>query len=268
METMTESRITGSFGAPATEAEKVYLDRLSREERPTLAEYIRRVLDTDFVLHVPQRPGKTPYAIARKMLWQIISFRLQSESLEWKRDHFNTEVVQKLLCWFCGLEGEVGTPLGVVQADLPLSKGIWLSGPPGVGKTFIMECLAVTMAAVYQRRRCFRIVNMKSLEQKLRSSKDVAVLDKHFKSIWCLDDVGFEAKSNIYGNEVEPFETIINERYQRHESLREKTFVTSNYPMTDATGKSVVGQVYDERLARRVKAMFTEIRFLGEDKTS
>jgi len=234
----------------------------------SVTQFSTRVLeDHGFLMSLPRRHRPPTYDQARRVMWLVIRERLAAEGRTFKCDQATKVFIQNLLAWGCQLDGVMSGPWGSFRTYLDRTRGIWVFGEPGVGKTFLVECFAITMAALGHLDRGFRFVNMKELEQQLRSTKDLAILDKFTRGRWIFDDVGFESGSRIYGNEVEPFEVIMNSRYQRFKRGRLLTIVTSNFPMQGPGGEDVIAELYDKRLSRRVREMMQQWHLNSYDKS-
>ncbi len=244
-----------------------YFERVMAEPEPeSVVSFATSVLESDRIVRLPRRRTPITYDEARLAMWIVIKERLAHEGRTFQPDEHTVRFIRQLLAWGCQLSGPVQGSWGTFDAELDPRRGLWVYGKPGVGKTFLIECFTVAMAALGHLDRAFRFINMKVLEQQLRASRNLAMLNKFTSGFWILDDVGFEKASKIWGNVVEPFEVIINHRYERFKRGRILTIVTSNYPMIGPNGEDVIKEAYGPRLASRVHEMFQPVYLPGEDK--
>lgn len=144
------------------------------------------------------------------------------------------------------------------RLGIDLSKGIFLSGPIGCGKTSIMTL----MRTVPRPERSFRI----------RSTRDVSfefvqdgyeVIHRYSKlsyaeygpRIYCFDDLGAEQALKLYGNECNVMAEIILSRYDYFKSQGMLTHITSNLKATE------IETMYGPRVRSRMREMFNIVAY-------
>ena len=149
------------------------------------------------------------------------------------------------------------------EFDNSNEKNLFFSGPTGVGKTFISNCIAVELmnkgkTVLYQTApSIFNIIN----EYKMKAFKDEDFEDISYKSIYdvdllIIDDLGTESGSSARYSE---FLTIIDTRKTNNLSRPCKTIISTNI------GVKELYEYYDERIASRIIGDFRLLRFAGDD---
>lgn len=134
---------------------------------------------------------------------------------------------------------------------------IFLSGPTGVGKTYLIRCMANELIS---RGQIIKIATAYSMNQDFREfakTQKEDLLDKYISAeILFIDDLGTEP---LYkGITVEDFYIIINERKMRNLP----TIITTNLDMSD------IHERYDERIFSRIADRETSIvlSLSGDDR--
>lgn len=134
---------------------------------------------------------------------------------------------------------------------------IYLAGPTGVGKTYILRCMAnelINLGKVVKISTAFAI---NQDFKKFAYSQDESILNKYLScDVLFIDDFGTEP---LYKNvTMEYFYLVINERKMRKLS----TVITSNLDLSDLLER------YDERIASRIADRATSITIYlsGNDK--
>lgn len=147
--------------------------------------------------------------------------------------------------------------------DSPEEKNLFFSGPTGVGKTFMSNCIA---AELLSRGRnvlylsapvLFNIIN----EYKVKLYKEDQYEDDSYRSILdvellIIDDLGTEARSAARYAELL---TILTTRHSTNLTQPCKTIISTNI------GVKELYDYYDERVASRIVGSFDMFRFIGED---
>ncbi|MDF2945477.1 MAG: primosomal protein DnaI [Bacillales bacterium] len=171
-----------------------------------------------------------------------------------------------------GIEGRseaVGSMLDTLQKsrDNKLTKGLYLYGPFGTGKTYILGAIANELASrgkqtliVYLPeflRELKSSINDNSLEEKLEMAKKVDVL--------MLDDIGAESVSSFTRDEI--IGAIL--QYRMLQQL--PTFFTSNFDLKQLEHHLAVSQRGEEEFAKakriieRIKSTSTPVMVKGKN---
>jgi DNA replication protein DnaC len=158
----------------------------------------------------------------------------------------------------------------VPQEGVKLSKGIFLRGPYGTGKTKIMTAFSTWRG----NKHHFRMVNCRDI-QKEAAEIGFSALTKyaqksyHYKQgmyhkdngfiIYCFDDFGAEKTTKFYGADINVMEELIQDRYIQSEETGMITHATSN--LKDGI---LIEQVYGPRVRDRLRQMFNFIDLNGK----
>lgn len=146
--------------------------------------------------------------------------------------------------------------------------GMWLCGQKGIGKSFLMACLAGSLS---RRNVGVAFVNTATmLDSTMTSLKNYSedkqkILDRYKKAeVLILDDIGTEHLTSWIFGEI--LYQIINYRFNH----KLATFFTSNYTIQDYT--DVVSRKKDLnlddalRLKTRIDSLAVEVQMVGTDR--
>lgn len=142
-------------------------------------------------------------------------------------------------------------------------KNLFFSGPTGVGKTFLSNCVAYELlkkgrtVIYYTAPVLFDILN----EYKVRAFGDSDYEDTAYKNIMncellIIDDLGTEAPS---ASRYAEFLTVLNTRHLRNVTTPCKTIISTNLEARQ------LYEYYTERVASRIIGSFNMYRLYGED---
>jgi DNA replication protein DnaC len=145
----------------------------------------------------------------------------------------------------------------------PDNKNLFFSGPTGVGKTFMINCIAAELinrgrTVLYQTSSSlFNTIN----EHKLKSFKEIEYEDSTYDNIFdvevlIIDDLGTESPTAARYAELL---NILNSRYDKNLQRPCKTIIATNM------GVGKLHEYYDERVASRIIGSFDLFKFAGED---
>lgn len=145
----------------------------------------------------------------------------------------------------------------------PQDKNLFFSGPTGVGKTFMINCIA---AELIERGRTVLYQNAPSLfktinDYRLKAFRDDGYEDSGYSNIFSvelliIDDLGTESPSAARYAELL---NILNTRQENNLSAPCKTIISTNI------GINKLNEYYDERVASRIIGGFDLFRFAGQD---
>lgn len=175
--------------------------------------------------------------------------RANNRKLEVTED--NTKLI-KVLCFRLSDDLRFATEL-----NLDPGKGILLHGDPGIGKSYLVECLADN------GRHPIVIHSMIEIAQSVRSQGyyPARMLDAH--EFQCIDDVGTEYdkedKIKHYGSDVNWFKNFIENYYTKGRGQYFKLIISTN----DSFDK--LQQKYGFRVRSRLAEMFNIINVTGAD---
>lgn len=169
-------------------------------------------------------------------------------------DSTNIEIISKLCLYFAGVETE----------ELPLTKGILLSGEVGVGKSLMFKAFS---EALKNYGKSFRIVSCQDVvfgyentgELDLYMGNEKGYSGKPAK--FCFDEIGRETIPAMhFGNKRNVMQHILAYRYNYWQSHGLITHGTTN-----ASPQEIIS-VYGEHIADRIKEMFNYLVIKGESK--
>ena len=134
--------------------------------------------------------------------------------------------------------------------------GLLFYGAPGNGKTTMTKAICNVINTLYNsscssERKSISIVSALDIEKMILNEPLKFEMLKKCPML-CIDDLGMEnTKVKSYGNELEPITEILYYRYDR------QLFTIANSNLTDED----FAEVYNERIADRLKEMFDRIAF-------
>ena len=164
---------------------------------------------------------------------------------------------------------DIASTFKVLTSSVSESKGVYLHGKPGVGKTYLMNCLG----HLYVKKGMkVAFINSPTLISDLKNNFGISgysedVLNKLKKcEILILDDIGGESISAWSRDEV--FMPLLNERMEK--GL--KTYFTSNYDFKELEehfsidSRGNVDKIKANRLMERIKAVSQEKTLKGMNR--
>lgn len=245
---------------PLTDYEKQYREKLKQSEAAQMDYSLSGLLAA---VNSKSKGRKViPYQIqmedAKKLMVAIMERELSVNNQAFVVEPGNKPKLAELVCYFTGNASKLNP-----------SKGIYLYGPVGRGKTLIMQSLAqmcslvehkMEAAGIYFTSHRFQIKNAKSIVAELAENKKPEVMKKYYSGVWCIDDLGAEDSYKLFGNEMNVVGDIIIERYQRYQQSGLLTHATSNVDPKDWKDK------YGDRVASRMSEMFNPVLLVGDDK--
>lgn len=154
----------------------------------------------------------------------------------------------KIICFFMSMDSRFESEL-----NLSLKKGLWIVGPPGIGKTKLID-------AVSQNELIpIKIVSMLDIADSVSSNGEY-VLDWENKKKVLFDDAGSEqATVMYYGTKINWLKNFIELYYAGAKDFS-KLIVTTNDDFDSIEEK------YGYRVRSRIREMFNVVVVDGEDR--
>ncbi|MDO4722926.1 hypothetical protein [Porphyromonas circumdentaria] len=182
-------------------------------------------------------------------------------------DEHNRSAIFYLLQWLEGSpNAQQQDPESGVQCPANLSKGFYVCGPTGTGKTLVMNILSelcANLGITYRMGEQRFPLSWQSIRasticmQYVREGRLDAFIEPR---VLCIQDLGSEPREVLYmGNRVELLRTIIEERGDRHDCI---THFTSNYRLA---GQQLL-QCYGIRAVSRLFEMCNYVEMKGDDR--
>lgn len=140
-----------------------------------------------------------------------------------------------------------------------LKKGIFLSGPAGVGKSHLMSFFQKNPHASYINITCRLIAERYRADWSRDEMDTVQWYSQQYKAEaghpfnqevlgYCFNDLGMEEIKNSYGNQMNVIEAVVFQRYENHLPFNLTHFTTN------MDGQSIEKK-YGVRIRDRIKEM-------------
>ncbi|MBT8269515.1 MAG: cell division protein ZapE [Bacteroidia bacterium] len=175
-------------------------------------------------------------------------------------DETNKKLIDTLISYFAG--DPAFNHHGLVQNQADISKGLYLYGPYGVGKSLLMEIFHQVGTELYNIRisngMCFKSTSSLTVNQGYLDRANPTLqfdLATYNEGIIYFDDLG--AENEVYGKDL-----LMQGILQERERLRWRTLVTTNLNPGQFNDK------YGERLGARLPDMCNLISVKGPNRRS
>jgi DNA replication protein DnaC len=197
------------------------------------------------------------YEEARRKFWAILQLRAAHIAImegntdwQWCFDESMSAVVRNLVKYF--INDSSGT--------YPLTKGLFVFGQNGTGKTEIMSALE-RFCYQYNLTKQFRFGSMSEVYNRTRSDKDYDPIADNQQFDRCFDEFGRQVGPVLrFGDPLDINESVIEARYGRFQRYGQITHFISNSTPNEAQAQ------FSPMVFDRLRAMCTSVIFSGESK--
>jgi DNA replication protein DnaC len=236
-------------GKSLEEMKQAFIDYANRKHRTG-------VTITDLSGHArPERKQElavkvVTYDVARKTVIEIMEERAYKKSQltgrAFKYDFTGIgDTIKDLIHYF------IASPDG----SLDLSKGLFLHGVPGTGKTEIMQIMKEMTDRVNLRSQ-FTIESLSIMYDRARGSETYNPLPDAIQLHKCFDEYGRHSGAVMrFGNPLNITEALIEQRYIRHEAGGQRTHFISNFTPEEAMS------ILSAPIKDRLKKMCQSVKF-------
>jgi len=210
------------------------------------------------LLHVTRSTAQEmDYEEARRKFWSILQLRAAHIAMlnndpdwNWRFDEAEKEILRNLVKYF------INAPTGAY----PLTKGLFIFGQNGTGKTEIVSALS-RFCEQYDLSKRFRFCSMSEVYNRTRADRDHDPVSDNHQFDRCFDEFGRQVGPVLrFGDPLDINEAIIEARYSRFQRYGQLTHFISNSTPNEAQA-AFSPMVFD-----RLRAMCTSVVFPGESK--
>lgn len=232
---------------------------------------VKDILKTEKVARI------SPKHISAQLLCEIFMKNAKEIEPEYKADE-NSKPVIKLLCQYISEDPEFLK----AGKGFSFSKGILLRGHTGCGKSTLMRAFNKMLIPFEYTinngwgKETFHfsfVESWKISEEFTRmgfdlweNTPDPGSSTMPLKSNkLCIDDIGSEAIATHYGNSVNVVGQLLMDRYSKMQSNTKENIITH---ATSNLSIESLKTFYGDRVFSRMKEMFNDIKYPGDDRRS
>lgn len=196
------------------------------------------------------------YKTARKKVWALMQMRaahisdIQGETFEWQFSDDEKVRNANLVKYF------INDP----TCAYPLSKGLFIYGMPGTGKTEIMQ---VFEKFCYDNdlSKQFKMSSMSKIYVTAKSDTDYDAIKENIQFDRAFDEFGRYVGAVLrFGEGLDINEAILEQRYERMKRYGQLTHLIANLSPNE-TQENFTAMIFD-----RIRSMCTGVYFEGESK--
>lgn len=192
-------------------------------------------------------PEKIKYQEARSKVWRMLCDRSEQLGHSFAFTDAQAAIVRRLIQYF------INDP----ECGLDLTKGVYLYGEPGSGKTEIMQILA-RFTTEHELAKAFHFSNMAEIYAGAIADRNSDPITPNIQFDRCFDDIAMKAgEVNLWGNNIDINEAIIYQRYLRNRRFGQLTHFVSNLETIK------VKEILTVRILDRMKDLCQSINYPG-----
>lgn len=196
------------------------------------------------------------YMEARKKVWAILQLRaahiedIEGRAFEWIFNDDEKTILQNIVRYF------INDP----ACQYPLSKGLFLYGSPGTGKTEIMRAMS-RFCADNDLTKAFVFCSLSHIHIEAKANKEYDPVTPNVQQQRCFDEFGrYIGPITRYGDLLDINEAIIEQRYERGRRYGQITHFIANATPNE------LNQALSPMISDRLRSMCTGIVFSGTSK--
>lgn len=240
------ARFSGSAGS-GSDAERSYWQQVFAERPTTKGDLV-------MTRRTAQEMG---YDDARRRFWAILQMRAahiatleNNPEFEWAITDQFANTLRNMVKYF------VNDSTG----EIPLTKGLFIFGENGTGKTEIMQAFS-RFTTQHDLTKQFVFCSMSEVYSRTRADKEYDPVTINEQQDRCFDEFGRQVGPVLrYGDPLDINEAIIEARYTRFRRYGQITHFIANMAPNEAEAQ-LSPMVFD-----RLRSMCTSIEFTGKSK--
>lgn len=207
---------------------------------------------------ISSKPTFIPYPLDATAIYDtFMSIAETKIGITFAADPNYNQSIMKIAKYFSG-----------ISKDFPPTKGLFIYGKVGTGKSEAMKVFQSLIAEIERRLRnsntpytprYFKIKSCIELVETMKANKNSDMVVELLEGTVLFDDAGYEdTQLKVYGNETNFMQTILSGRYDRLRAKGLVTHITTNYTPEQ------LGDMYGERVKDRINEMFIPVEFTGK----
>lgn len=203
-----------------------------------------------------QTAQEMEYDTARRKVWALMLLRaahiseLENQNFEWDMEPDFANTVRQLTKYF------INDP----SCEYPLTKGLFLYGLPGTGKTELMHIFE-RFTRENELSKAFQFSSLSKIYTDAKANADFDPVSPNVCFDRCFDEFGrYLGAVKRYGDDLDINEAIIEQRYERMKRYGQLTHLIANMTPNETENK------FSPMLADRIGEMCTGVFFTGKSK--
>ena len=232
------------------------------EQQAKAAEYWQRVFSDVAPVQTPLMVSRRTvqemdYEAARKKVWALLQLRAahiadleNNPEFRWQFSDDDRANLQNIVRYF------VNDP----ACAYPLTKGLFLYGAPGTGKTEVMQVME-RFCRENSLTKSFEFTSLSAIHIQTKAEKDHDPIMKNVQNDRCFDEFGrFVGPVIRFGESLDINEALIEMRSQRFKRYGQLSHFIAN------TTPNEMKDAFSPMIFDRLRSMCTSIHFKGESK--